>query len=118
MPHWDKYLIFCSTVFCSVPFFLNVCTFVDLCVRLKPEVDGRNAGIEGENGVIGSGAQDPDPVLDAKDGRRLVLVVLDKEVVEAARLVLRVFHVLYRVQEHVLNKVFFKGIVSRDDYFF
>ncbi len=84
---------------------LNVYTFVYLCVRLKPEIDSRNAGIEGENGVIGSGAQDPDPVLDAKDGRRLVLVVLDKKVVEAARLVLGVFHVLYRIQKHVLNQV-------------
>ncbi len=36
-----------------------------MSVWLEPEVDGRNSGIEGEDGMVGAGAQDLDHVLYA-----------------------------------------------------
>jgi len=34
-------------------------------IWLEAEVDGRNSGIEGEDGMVGAGAQDLDHVLNA-----------------------------------------------------
>ncbi len=36
-----------------------------MSIRLETKVDGRNSGIEGEDGMVGAGAQDLDHVLYA-----------------------------------------------------
>ncbi len=36
-----------------------------MSIRLEAEVDGRNSGIEGEDGMVGTGAKDLDHVLYA-----------------------------------------------------